>query len=159
MWILIIILGFIADRITKIWATHTLLGGKDIEIISGFFTLSYLENEGAAFGIFEGNFILLYVIAGLFTIVMLAYLILKKQKSTLMQFSFGLVLAGAIGNMYDRIMQKYVVDFIQWHYLDKYYFPTFNIADTCVSIGTVFLVIYFLKEEKNEKNKISVQSR
>jgi len=159
VWILFIVLGFIADRITKIWATYTLLGKKDIEIISGYFTLSYLENQGAAFGIFEGNFILLYVVAGLFTVVMLVYLILKKQKSFLMQFSFGLVLAGAIGNIYDRILQGYVVDFIQWHYLDKYYFPTFNIADTCVSIGTVFLVIYFLKEEKNGKNKVPVHNK
>lgn len=159
MWIIVIILGFVADRITKVWATNTLLDKENIEIINGYFRLSYLKNEGAAFGMFKGNFFFLYVVTSLFILAMLVYVILKKQKSILMQLSFGLLLAGAIGNMYDRIVQKYVVDFIQVHYLDKHYFPTFNIADICVSIGTVLLVIYLLKEENNGKNKLSVQNK
>jgi signal peptidase II len=66
-----------------------------------------------------------------------------------MKISFGLIISGAIGNIYDRIVYEYVVDFILLHYKDVYYFPTFNIADMLVVFGTAILAIYILKEDSN----------
>lgn len=147
MEIIILILGIVLDRISKLWALNTLASGKDIVIIKDLFTFSYLENRGAAFGIFQNRLIFLAIIT-VVVIIGVAYFITKyKPGSRLLKISLALIISGAIGNLIDRIYYKFVVDFIMLHYKDKYYFPTFNIADTLVVIGTILLAIYILKEE------------
>lgn len=143
---LIFILGMILDYVTKIAAINGLKGQADREIIEGFFTLSYLENRGAAFGIFQGR---VYLLAFVTIIVMgfLFYHYLKeKNPSKLFIFSHGLILTGAFGNLVDRLRYGFVVDFISWHWKDIYYFPTFNMADIFVTVGTGLLIIYIFKE-------------
>ncbi|MDU1320016.1 MAG: signal peptidase II [Clostridium botulinum] len=147
MEIIILILGIVLDRISKIWALNTLASGKDIVIIKNLFSLSYLENRGAAFGIFQNRLIFLSLIT-VIVILGVAYFIVKyKPTSKLLKISLSLIISGAIGNLIDRIYYKFVVDFIMLHYKDVYFFPTFNVADTLVVIGTILLAIYILKEE------------
>ncbi|APH17292.1 signal peptidase II [Clostridium sporogenes] len=147
MEIIILILGIVLDRISKIWALNTLASGKDIVIIKNLFSLSYLENRGAAFGIFQNRLIFLSLITAI-VILGVAYFIVKyKPTSKLLKISLSLIISGAIGNLIDRIYYKFVVDFIMLHYKDVYFFPTFNVADTLVVIGTILLAIYILKEE------------
>lgn len=147
MGIIILILGIVLDRISKIWALNTLASGKDIVIIKNLFTFSYLENRGAAFGIFQNRLIFLSLIT-VIVILGVAYFIVKyKPTSKLLKISLSLIISGAIGNLIDRIYYKFVVDFIMLHYKDVYFFPTFNVADTLVVIGTILLAIYILKEE------------
>ncbi|EPY2305787.1 signal peptidase II [Clostridium sporogenes] len=147
MEIIILILGIVLDRISKIWALNTLASGKDIVIIKNLFSLSYLENRGAAFGIFQNRLIFLSLITAI-VILGVAYFIVKyKPTSKLLKISLSLIISGAIGNLIDRIYYKFVVDFIMLHYKDAYFFPTFNVADTLVVIGTILLAIYILKEE------------
>ncbi|AJD32421.1 MULTISPECIES: signal peptidase II [Clostridium] len=147
MGIIILILGIVLDRISKIWALNTLASGKDIVIIKNLFSLSYLENRGAAFGIFQNRLIFLSLIT-VIVILGVAYFIVKyKPTSKLLKISLSLIISGAIGNLIDRIYYKFVVDFIMLHYKDVYFFPTFNVADTLVVIGTILLAIYILKEE------------
>ncbi|APF26193.1 signal peptidase II [Clostridium botulinum] len=147
MEIIILILGIVLDRISKIWALKTLASGKDIVIIKNLFSLSYLENRGAAFGIFQNRLIFLSLITAI-VILGVAYFIVKyKPTSKLLKISLSLIISGAIGNLIDRIYYKFVVDFIMLHYKDVYFFPTFNVADTLVVIGTILLAIYILKEE------------
>ena len=147
MEIIILILGIFLDRISKIWALNTLASGKDVVIIKNLFSLSYLENRGAAFGIFQNRLIFLVLITAI-VILGVAYFIFKyKPTSKLLKISLSLIISGAIGNLIDRVYYKFVVDFIMVHYKDVYYFPTFNVADTLVVIGTILLAIYILKEE------------
>ncbi|AUM95377.1 TPA: signal peptidase II [Clostridium botulinum] len=147
MGIIVLILGIVLDRISKIWALNTLASGKDIVIIKNLFSLSYLENRGAAFGIFQNRLIFLSLIT-VIVILGVAYFIVKyKPTSKLLKISLSLIISGAIGNLIDRIYYKFVVDFIMLHYKDVYFFPTFNVADTLVVIGTILLAIYILKEE------------
>lgn len=147
MQIIILILGIVLDRISKMWALNTLASGKDIVIIKNLFSLSYLENRGAAFGIFQNRLIFLSLIT-VIVILGVAYFIVKyKPTSKLLKISLSLIISGAIGNLIDRIYYKFVVDFIMLHYKDVYFFPTFNVADTLVVIGTILLAIYILKEE------------
>ncbi|MCY6483730.1 signal peptidase II [Clostridium aestuarii] len=146
MEFLIIIVGILLDRITKKWALNILANGKDIEVIKNFFTFQYLENKGAAFGIFQGKIILLALITLLVLVGMVYYLIKYKPSSKLLKISFALIISGALGNLYDRVIYKYVVDFIMLHYKHLYYFPTFNVADILVVFGTITLAIYILKE-------------
>jgi len=145
--IIVLILGIFLDRISKIWALNTLASGKDIVVIKNLFTFSYLENRGAAFGIFQNRLIFLSLITAIVILGVVYFIVKYKPTSKLLKISLSLIISGAIGNLIDRIYYKFVVDFIMLHYKDVYYFPTFNVADMLVVIGTVLLAIYILKEE------------
>ncbi|OOO62730.1 signal peptidase II [Clostridium tepidum] len=147
MEIFILILGILLDRISKIWALNTLASGKDIVIIKNLFSFSYLENRGAAFGIFQNRLIFLTLITVIVILGVVYFIIKYKPTSKLLKISLALIISGAIGNFIDRIYYKFVVDFIMLHYKDVYYFPTFNVADMLVVLGTILLAIYILKEE------------
>lgn len=151
------IVVLVLDRLTKIWAVNTLSSGKVIDIIKGYFDFSYVENRGAAFGILQGNTILL----GIISLVFLAYLLFlffkSKSPSKLYKVSLGLIISGALGNLYDRFIYKYVVDFIHFHWQETYHFPTFNIADMAVVVGTFLLLAYyfFIEPKENKESKES----
>ena len=148
--LIIIVLGLILDRLTKIWAV-TLKGESVIKIINGFFDFEYLENRGAAFGILQDNKIFLVGFTSIILIGLIVFLIKERKNSKLMGISLALIISGAIGNLYDRIFSGYVTDFILVHYKDVYYYPTFNIADILVVVGTGLLMILLIKEMKEEK--------
>lgn len=143
---IIIIIGLVLDRITKIWAVNALMGQKDITIIKDFFDFSYLENRGAAFGIFQGKAYLLAAV----TLVILFFLFFNylktKNKTRIFTWSTGLIISGAVGNLIDRLSLGYVVDFVSLHFRNSYYFPSFNVADMCITFGTGLLILYIIKE-------------
>lgn len=143
---IIFIVGLILDYITKIWAIDTLKGKPDITVIEGFFDFSYLENRGAAFGIFQGRVYLLTAVTFLVLGVLFINYVKTKKKTLMFTISNALILTGAAGNLIDRLRYGFVVDFISWHWKQAYYFPTFNVADICVTVGTGLLIIYILKE-------------
>nr|WP_264851708.1 signal peptidase II [Clostridium sp. E14] len=151
MVLLIIFLGLIADRVTKLWALKALKDGSDVVIIKNIFSFSYLENRGAAFGILQNKVVFLAILTIAMTIAMIFYIYKFKPQSRLLKASLALIIAGAIGNLYDRIFYKYVVDFILLHYKDVYYFPTFNVADMLVVFGTIILALCIIKEDYNGK--------
>ncbi|MEG0132630.1 MAG: signal peptidase II [Clostridium sp.] len=145
--IIIVVLGLIVDRVTKWWALSSLKGTDGITVIKNFFTFDYLENRGAAFGMLQNKQWLFILITIAVVSGMIYYLIKYKPKYKLVSISIAMVVAGAIGNLIDRIAYKFVVDFIMVHYKDIYYFPTFNVADMLVCVGTFFLLICILKDE------------
>jgi signal peptidase II len=147
MEILIIFIGLVIDRITKIWALNRLTEGRDIVIIKNLFSFSYLENRGAAFGIFQNKVLPLAIVTSAVILGMIYFLVKYKPASKLLRYSLALIISGAIGNLIDRFTYKYVVDFILLHYKDVYYFPTFNVADMLVVCGTFLLSICILKDE------------
>lgn len=152
MIFVIIILGILIDRMTKLWALESLRGNDAIIIIKNFFAFDYLENRGAAFGMLQGRVSLLTIVTFFVILGMIYYLIKYKPKSKIMALSLGMIISGAIGNLYDRVIYEYVVDFILLHYKDVYYFPTFNIADMLVVCGTALMAIFILKEDSNGQN-------
>lgn len=148
MEIIIVLLGIVIDRITKVWSINNLANKPEKVIIKDFFSFSYLENRGAAFGIFQHKIIFLTLITLIIIGFIIFYIIKYKPKSKLLRLSLAMVISGAIGNLIDRIYYKYVVDFILFHYKDLYYFPTFNVADILVVCGTILLSICILRDEK-----------
>jgi signal peptidase II len=147
MEVLIIFLGLLLDRLSKIWALNSLKETSGVILIKDFFAFEYLENRGAAFGILQNKVIFLALVT-LFVISGMIYYIIKyKPKSIFLRISFAMIISGALGNLYDRLFYKYVVDFILLHYKDVYYFPTFNIADMLVVLGTMILTICIVKGE------------
>lgn len=147
MEILIIVLGFILDRLSKIWAMKSLSGKDDIVIIKDIFSFSYVENRGAAFGFFQDKVILLSIITLLVLCGIVYFMYKSKAKSKLLNISLSLIVGGALGNLFDRVYNKYVIDFIMFHY-KTHVFPNFNVADMMVVTGTGLLAIYLLKDVK-----------
>ncbi len=146
MAILAIVFLLALDIVTKQWALRYLAVEGDITVIDGFFNLAYLENRGAAFGILQNKQIFLIIVTSIIILGMLYYVFILKPDSKLLNWSLYLIIAGAVGNLIDRSLLGFVVDFLEFHY-KNYYFPTFNLADTFVVIGTGLLIIYILKGE------------
>lgn len=124
---------FFIDRVTKLWALSVLKPRFEIPLLP-FFHLTYVENTGAAFGMFRGSNTALIVVAiGLLGV--LWYLGSEaSHKSALFRLGVALVAGGALGNLYDRFAYGYVVDF-----LDFRIWPVFNAADSCISAGAALL--------------------
>ncbi|MCR5673283.1 MAG: signal peptidase II [Lachnospiraceae bacterium] len=143
------------DRITKIWATDRLYDSDPIEIIPNILMLYYLPNgnTGAAFGMLSGHRVLFLAIAIVVVaaIIYLIYNMPPDRKYRIIGILLVFIAAGGAGNMIDRFIQGYVVDFI---YISIINFPIFNVADMYVSICTVLLaiiVLFKLKDDDYEK--------
>ena len=113
-----------------------------INVIDGVFSLSYVRNTGAAFGILQGQKWLLLVLTVAVLVLAIWYLVHEKITSPIILASGAAVLAGAVGNMIDRIRLSYVIDFLEVRFIS---FPVFNVADCCVVIGMIVLGICILR--------------
>ncbi len=132
------------DQLTKYWVSETILYGQKIPVIDGFLYLTYHHNPGAAWGILEGRFGF-FVVVTLLAMAMFIYLAKDINYRHKKFYSIGvtLLIAGTIGNFIDRILYRYVIDFIDV-YIVTYDFPIFNIADMCLTVGVVLLGIDLL---------------
>jgi signal peptidase II len=142
-------LGFIvvADQLTKFIVDRTMPLHYSIPIIDGFFSLTYIRNTGAAFGIFSGShevFRLPFLITVSLVAIGFIFTMLKRlrQSETALITALAFILGGAIGNLIDRIVHGEVVDFLDV-YWSVYHWPAFNLADSFISIG-VGITIYCL---------------
>lgn len=150
MTLVIILAVIILDQITKYLAIGLKKGS--IKLIDNFFSLVYVENRGAAFGILQGKKIILVFFTFLIIMAMCYYLY-KGQKSmaTISKLSISLIIGGAIGNLIDRVFRHFVIDFISVTFPNGYEFPVFNVADIAVVCGTFLLIIAFIKTNDFEE--------
>lgn len=146
---IIIVLLIAIDQISKIWALNYLQEVGSIPIIENIFHLTYVENRGAAFGMFQ-NSQLLFIIVALGASIFGLYYLHTKKVNLLGKTSIILVISGAIGNLIDRARLGFVVDYFDFRFVWEY---VFNIADIFVVVGTIMLCIYilFFEEEKQVK--------
>jgi signal peptidase II len=144
----------ILDFITKRWALTALGGGDRLEILGGFVPLSLAYNRGAAFGISVGDdsrwfFIPVTILALTLLLVLLRQ---AERQDWLRLVSISMVVAGALGNLYDRVRwDRGVVDFIGPIDLGFMNWPIFNVADMSITCGAVLLAISFWGEERRER--------
>ena len=143
MEFLFITLIIILDQVSKFLVKLKLKPIDNFDFINGYFSFTYVENRGAAFGIFHNKKILLIGITSLVIILMAFYLYRTKNINKWVKISFILIIAGAIGNLIDRASMGYVVDFIHF-YVKSHDFPVFNFADMSVVFGTIILGINLL---------------
>lgn len=137
------------DQLTKYLAICHLKNSGGMEILPGIFRLEYLENHGAAFGILQGQriILLLFTIIIFLALASLYYKIPANSRYLPMQAVLILLLSGAVGNMIDRMIRRYVVDFLYFSLID---FPIFNVADCYVVIGValaIILLFFYYQEE------------
>ncbi len=152
IWCPVMIIMIIAfDQITKYIAKSTLYPDKAIHFIDGFLEFRYAENTGVAFSMFSGGRWVFIILTSAVAIGMLVYMFTRAQKNLWLYWSLGVIVAGAIGNLIDRIFLGYVIDFINPTFVR---FAVFNIADCAVTLGTVSLVAYLIfdifKKEKKD---------
>tara|TARA_E500000331_G_scaffold317563_1_gene329063 strand:- start:1874 stop:2341 length:468 start_codon:yes stop_codon:yes gene_type:complete len=144
----IIIFIFFLDLITKNYALSSLIINHSISI-NNFLNFTLAFNHGAAFSFLSnagGWQRWFFIIFSVIVILIITYILVKEKNSQYIAFSF--VIGGAIGNLYDRILYGYVIDFIEFHY-NSFYWPIFNIADIAISIGIILLLYsMFAKESK-----------
>lgn len=147
--LLVSLLFFIVDQAVKFLITSFIELNNSIEIIGNFFSLTYVENHGAAFGILSGNRLFLIVVA-LFTMYLIYESFIKnKVLNKINFFAVSILLGGIVGNLFDRVMYGYVIDFLDFK-LYNYNFPVFNLADTFIVLSTLVLVINMLGEKNEE---------
>ena len=140
----------ICDQLLKILITNTLVPYQYINMIKNFITITHVHNTGAAFSILSDNVWLLIGIS-LIALVLIYYYILKKISFTKFNILiYSLLIGGIIGNLIDRIIHGYVIDYISVN-IFGYHFPVFNLADIGIVISVFLLFIKTIKEEVCKK--------
>lgn len=140
------------DQLTKWLIVRNMTEGQSITVIEDLFYITSHRNQGAAWGILQGQMWFFYIIT-LAVIIGIVYYLEKQAKGDkLFSISLALLLGGAIGNFIDRLFRKEVVDFLNT-YIFQYDFPIFNIADAALTFGVGLLIINMLLEERREKKE------
>ena len=135
------------DQLVKWGIVQNFALYDELEVIPNIFSLYYIQNRGAAWGILQGRMGLFFII----TVLVVGYLVYtfhnQPQRSILAGISFTFILAGALGNFIDRMRLDYVVDMLRFDFID---FPIFNVADVFLTIGVGTMIVYLLFFEKEE---------
>ena len=142
-FIILSILIILSDQFTKniIYTYHKSLINNDLI----FFSIDYVKNYGAAFNILSGSRIFLSTISTLITLLLIYFVLYKKDITNLDLLSYSFILGGTIGNGIDRITKGYVIDFIRLNFIN---FPVFNIADISINIGLIFIIYGLIKYKR-----------
>lgn len=152
LYFILAILVLIADQLTKAWATAKLQFVDTMEIIPNFFRFTYARNRGVAFSLFaDSQFETKWILAAISTAAALGvgyYLYRSATSNKRLNYALSFLLAGIVGNLIDRVRLGEVVDFIDFHWYEKYTWPTFNIADASICVGAVLLALEMMREEK-----------
>jgi signal peptidase II len=136
----VVFLVILLDQTTKTWITETFFLGQSNTVIPGLFNLTYIHNEGTAFGMFQGNnygmLVVVVLIMG-FLVWFSRYLLWERVDVNVLA---ACILGGGIGNVIDRIHNKAVIDFLDFH-IQGHHWPAFNVADAAVSCSVAWILI------------------
>jgi signal peptidase II len=147
---LIALLILVIDQITKWIARASLANSSAFEIIPGYLRFAYASNTGVAFGLFHDvdSAWKPYLLGALAIVAIVVIYIYGKRTSpdrNLLHWALAITMGGILGNFVDRIFNGYVVDFIEFHVHEAFYWPTFNVADSAITIGIALLLIDSVK--------------
>ena len=162
--IFIIIISVAIDQISKYIVSANMQIGESFGLIKYIFNITYLTNTGAAFGVLKDHRWIFIVASTAAIIIMAAVLVyfIRKKEFFLLQIALALMISGGIGNMIDRLYRGYVVDFLEFDFVN---FAIFNVADSCVTVGCVICVIFIIvkrdmlfkeNDTKNENKEINI---
>ena len=139
------------DQVTKVYIMQTMRLHESIPVIEGFFSLTYIRNPGAAFGLLasasSGFRTIFFGLTSIFALVLLTTIFFRmRTEDRLGQISVSAILGGAIGNLFDRVRYGEVIDFLDF-FVGGYHWPAFNVADAAISVGVFFLIFHFALEK------------
>ena len=144
-FVIIALSVLVLDRISKLWIVGNFSLQESRPCIDGVVWLTYIHNQGAAFGIMPGKSWLFLSLAVIMIIGVIIY-IMRYPVTLAVKYSLGLLIGGAIGNFWDRLQLGYVIDFIDLHW-----WPVFNVADMAIVVGGLLLAFTLPRGNKNEE--------
>ena len=144
----LVILGvLLTDHLVKLLVRSTMYCGQTIPVIGGIFSITYVQNRGAAFSLFTGRGKMIMVITFIALCIAVWYMEKHKNSHWTLLLSLELIIAGGVGNIIDRAVRGYVTDMFDMHF-----FPVFNVADIAICVGCGFLILYmFVFDKPDEK--------
>lgn len=141
---------FLMDLTSKQIIAHIMNINESIKVIDNFFYITYTHNNGAAWSILKDQRILLLIITVIVLFLINKYMN-KEKLNNIETFSYGMIIGGIVGNLFDRIIFKYVIDFLDFK-IFGYDYPIFNLADTFIVIGIILMIIISIRKELNERS-------
>ncbi len=140
------------DRVTKLWIGSHISPGQHIVVVRNFFTLTHVFNTGAAFSMFAEsmspvvvrNVLIAFSVVAVVVVLGMIWRLGRAWSPT--GVALGLILGGALGNLYDRAMYHYVVDFLAVKIV-HYHWPDFNVADSCIVTGACLLLLEIFRAQ------------
>lgn len=145
----------VLDQLTKIWVVSGMDVSQSIPVIRNVLHMTYVQNRGMAFGLFENNRMLFMIPTVILIGAVILAIVKLGRKNKLLDTSLGLILGGGVGNMIDRIARGFVVDFVDFCAFDFWQW-VFNVADAAVVVGTVLFMIVMITDKNlfpDEKKK------
>jgi len=156
VWLWLSVLVIALDQASKHWFEHNLSLYEQIVVIPDLFSWTLAYNTGAAFSFLADQggwqrwfFALVALVA---SGVLLVWLKRLQRHERLLAAGLALVLGGALGNLYDRVVLGHVVDFILVHWQDRWFFPAFNLADSAITVGASILILDMIVNKKEQSN-------
>jgi signal peptidase II len=141
-------LVIVIDQLSKYLVSVNMYQGQHIRIIGPYLRIVYIRNPHAAFGIPLGSPLLMLILTSIASVLLVIYFTLVSNKTAFFYFAITLIIGGAIGNLIDRLRIKEVIDFIEVG-VEKFKWPVFNVADSCVTVGIILLLwIWFFRTKK-----------
>lgn len=147
------------DQVTKLQIMQTMRLHESIPVIPNLFSLTYIRNPGAAFGLMAGSSnafrMVFFGLTSIFALGLLGTILLRMPEHDWMgRVSVSGILGGAVGNLIDRLRYGEVIDFLDV-YVENYHWPAFNVADSAITVGVIFLIIHFAFEKREDSSETS----
>ena len=151
-WLWLSLLVFLLDQASKLFFENSLSLYQQIVVIPDYFSWTLAYNKGAAFSFLASESgwqrWFFAAIAVVVSVVLVVWLKRLKAHETWLALALALVLGGAIGNLFDRVVYGHVIDFILVHWQNRWYFPAFNLADSAITLGAILLALDMFKPQK-----------
>jgi signal peptidase II len=143
----------VTDQLSKLHIMQTMRLHESIPVIPNLFSLTYIRNPGAAFGLMAGSSnafrMVFFGLTSVFALVLLGTILYRMPEREWMgRLSVAAILGGAVGNLIDRLRFGEVIDFLDV-YIDNYHWPAFNVADSAITVGVTVLIIHFMFEKQD----------
>lgn len=152
-WLWLTVLVLVLDQASKVYFDSALQMYQQIVVIPDYFSWTLAYNAGAAFSFLADSSgwqrWLFALIAVVVSVVLVVWLKRLGRNDTWLAIALALVLGGALGNLYDRVVYGHVIDFILVHWQNRWYFPAFNLADSAICVGAVMLALDMFKSKKS----------
>ncbi|PAV48173.1 signal peptidase II [Pseudomonas sp. HAR-UPW-AIA-41] len=152
-WLWLSLLVFVLDQASKLFFENSLSLYQQIVIIPDYFSWTLAYNKGAAFSFLASESgwqrWFFAAVAVVVSVVLVVWLKRLKANETWLALALALVLGGAIGNLFDRVVYGHVIDFILVHWQNRWYFPAFNLADSAITLGAILLALDMFKPQKS----------
>ena len=139
------------DQLFKYLAVLYLKPVSSVTLINGFLRLNYVQNTGAAFGLFKNNTVVLSVFTSFVIIFCLYFIFIKPFDKPVYNIALCMIVSGGLGNLIDRVFRSFVIDYIEALFID---FPVFNFADILVTVSSFLLAFYLIFDTLKDKKSV-----